>query len=152
MKRILLYIAALALALLGGRGTDIGSLRPVELVRLTEQGGILVLDTDTGDRGWGLSIDQVVEKLKETTSGEIYLDTADFLLLEEGTEVYLSDLRHYLKEKTAVAYAAGGIDLKEAVSYLRIHEPSGSMKEGKRPREKLILEAGKMILKKFQEN
>ena len=152
MRRILLYIGALALALLGGRGTDIGSLRPVELVRLTEQGGILILDTDTGDRGWGLTVGQAVEKLKETASGEIYLDTADYLLLEEGTEDYLPDLRHYLKEKTAVVYAVEGIDLKEAVAYLRIHEPTGTMKEGENPQEKLSLEAGKMILKNFQEN
>ena len=83
MKRLLLYIAALTLLLLADRGTDLGSLRPVELVQLTEEKGILVLKTDTGDSGWGLTLGQAVAKLKETTPGQIYLDTADYLLLEE---------------------------------------------------------------------
>lgn len=151
MKRILLYIGALALLLLANHGTDIGSLRPVELVQLTEQNGILILKTDTGDLGWGLTLSQAVAKLKETTPGQIYLDTADYLLLEEGTEQYLPQLRNYLKKGTRMAYTIEGLDLMDTAAYLRVHRPSRNMRGGIKPAEKLVSQAGKLSLKKIQE-
>ena len=151
MKRLLLYMCALALVLLADRGTDIGSLRPVELVQLKEWNGLLILETDTGDRGWGLTVEQAVGKLKETTPGQIYLDTADFLLLEEGMEKYLLQLSEYLKKNSRMIYASAGVDLQEAAAYLQVHKPSKCIKEWGNPAEKLVLEGGKMNLKKFQE-
>ena len=151
MKRILLYMSALALLLLGDQGTDIGTLRPVEVVQLTEERGVLILKTDTGDYGWGLTVEQAVRKLKETTPGEIYLDTADYLLLENGTEKYLNQLRVYLKKGTKVALAEQGLDLRAAAAYLRIHSPSRTIKKGMNPAETLVYEGGKMNLKKFQD-
>ena len=151
MKRLLLYIAALTLLLLADRGTDLGSLRPVELVQLWERNGILILETDTGDRGWGLTIDQAVAKLKETTPGQIYLDTADYLLLEEGTEQYLPQLHDYMKKGTRMAYSVEGLNLRDAAAYLRIHKPSRDIRRWRKPAEKLVLEAGRINLKKFQE-
>ena len=151
MKRLLLYMCALALLLLADRGTDIGSLRPVELVRLREWNGLLILETDTGDCGWGMTIAQTVAKLKETTPGQIYLDTADFLLLEEGTERYLPLIAEYLKRNTRVVYGARDVGLQDAAAYLRVHKPTSRIKEWGNPAEKLILEGGKMSLKKIKE-
>ena len=151
MKRILLYVAALALLVLGGQGTDIGRLRPVELVQVMEQNGLLILETDTGDRGWGLTVDQAVGKLKETTPGLIYLDTADYLLLEEGMEKYLPQLRKHLKKGTEMAYAPKGIDLIEVVEYLSVHKPSRTIGKWEKPAERLFMEGGKINLKNFEE-
>ena len=148
MKRLLLYMCALVLLLLADRGTDIGGLRPVELVQLREWNGLLILETDTGDRGWGLTIDQAVAKLKETTPGQIYLDTADFLLLGQGMERYLPQLTEYLKKKTRIAYGEN-VDLKDAAAYLQVHKPSESVANGRKPLEKLVLEGGKLNLKIF---
>ena len=150
-KRILLYIAALALLLLGGRGTDIGKLRPVETVQLYEKGELLFLATDTGDVGWGLTVEQAVRKLKETTPGQIYLDTADYLLVEPGVEEHLPAMREYLKARTRVAYGPEGIDLEAVSASFRIHQPSGTIGKRSKPAEMLSLEGGKIILKKFQE-
>ena len=144
-------MVALALLLMAGRGMDIGRLRPVEVVQLYEKAGLLFLKTDTGDVGWGLTIEQAVGKLKETTPAEIYLDTADYLLLEEGTEAYIPVLKAYLKGRTRVAYALENIDLEEAAAYLRIHRPSESLKRALKPQEKLEKRAGKIILKKIKE-
>ena len=144
-------MAALALLLMAGRGMDIGRLRPVEVVQLYEKAGLLFLKTDTGDVGWGLTIEQAVEKLKETTPAEIYLDTADYLLLEEGTEECIPVLKMYLKSKTKVVYAPEDIDLEEAAAYLRIHGPSKSLKKALKPGEKVEKAGGKIILKKIKE-
>ena len=149
MKHVLLYIGALALLLLADRGTDIGSLRPVELVQISERNGILILETDTGDLGWGLTLEQAVGKLKETTPGRIYLDTADYLLIEEGAEQYLPQLRNYLKKGTRMVCSAEGVNLQDAAAYLRIHKPSRDIRRWMKPAEKLVIEAGKINLKKF---
>lgn len=145
---MILYVLALALLFLGGRGTDIGRLRPVEAVKLYEKSGLLFLETDTGDMGWGLTVGQAVNKLKETTPGEIYLDTAGYLLLEEGLEEYLPTLRPHLKNRTRMVYGPENMDLAEAVDYLKVHRPSGTVGEYRKPVEILTMEGGKIILKK----
>ena len=150
-NRRIFYVLVLAVLLLGGRGTDIGQLRPVEVVRVYEKAGLLFLETDTGDAGWGLTVDEAVKKLKETTMGEIYLDTADYLLLEEGIDDCLGEVRTYLKKKTKMAYSEGKIDLEVAASYLRVHSPSETVGNGNKPMEMLSFEGGKIILKKFKE-
>ena len=150
-RRIVLYIVSLALLLMGGRGMDIGRLRPVEVVQLYEKAGLVFLKTDTGDVGWGLTVDQAVKKLKETTPGEVYLDTADYLLLEEGTEEYLPVLKAYLKGGTRVAHAMEDVDLEEAAAYLRMHRPLERLKNTVKPKEKIEKSAGKIILKNIKE-
>ena len=144
-------MAALALLLMGGRGTDIGRLRPVEVVQLYEKAGLLFLKTDTGDVGWGLTVEQAVNQLKETTPARIYLDTADYLLLEEGNEDCIPLLKTYLKGKTKVAYAPEDIDLGEVAAYLHIHGPSESLKKVLKPGEKVEKAGEKIILKKIKE-
>ena len=121
------------LLLLGRNGTDIGQLRPVEMVQLYEKNGLLFLETDTGDVGWGLTVDEAVKKLKETTPGQIYLDTADYLLIEEGIEKSLPALQSYLKKSTVIAYGAEEIDLQKAVAYLQVHRPSEKIGSGNNP-------------------
>ena len=150
-NRIVLYSLALALVLLGRGGTDIGQLRPVEVVQLYEKNGLLILETDTGDMGWGLTVDEAVRKLKETTPGQIYLDTADYLLIEEGTEASIPALRPYLKRGTAMAFGPEGVDLQEAAAYFRVHRPSEKVGKGSKPIEKLAFEGGKIILKNIEE-
>ena len=150
-NRIMLYGITLLLLLLGRGGTDIGRLRPVEVVQLYERNGLLFLETDTGDMGWGLTIDEAVWKLKEATSGVIYLDTANGLLIEEGTEVCLPALRPYMKKRTAVAYGPEEMDLQEAAAYLRVHRPTETVENGANPKETLAFEGGKIILKNIKE-
>ena len=150
-NRIVLYGLVLALLLLGRGGTDIGQLQPVEVVQLYEKNGLLILKTDTGDMGWGLTVDEAVRKLKETTPGQIYLDTADYLLIEEGVEASIPALRPYLKRRTTMAFGPEGVDLQETAAYLRVHRPSEKVGKGDKPIEKLVFEGGKIILKNIEE-
>ena len=150
-NRIVLYGLVLALLLLGRGGTDIGQLQPVEVVQLYEKNGLFILKTDTGDMGWGLTVDEAVRKLKETTPGQIYLDTADYLLIEEGVEASIPALRPYLKRRTTMAFGPEGVDLQETAAYLRVHRPSEKVGKGSKPIEKLVFEGGKIILKNIEE-
>ena len=146
-KKWICYAASLALVLLAGKRVDIGRLRPVEVVRLREINGILLLETDTGDKGWGLTVEQALEKMKKTTAGVVYLDTADYLLIENGMEGHLPALRDYLKKKTTMAYAGKDIPLEEVAEFLRNHRPSRTIGGWSRPGEKLVEENGKIIQK-----
>ena len=48
-KWLYMLLLALAAFLLPGKGTDVGELIPVELVRLTAGDGVFVAAADTGD-------------------------------------------------------------------------------------------------------
>ena len=146
-SRILFYIMALTLLFLNRGGTDIGRLRPVEVIQLYEKNGFLFLETDTEDLGWGVTVEEAVKKLKETTPGQIYLDTADYLLVEDGADKYLEDVLPYLKRSTLVAYGPEKLDLQEVAAYLRVHRPTVTIGSDMNPKETLAYENEKIILK-----
>ena len=122
MKRILIYIAALAvLGLAPIKGTDIGSLHPVEVILICRDGDNVLLYTDTGDWGKGTDGISALKNLKETTPGTIYLDTAEYLLIAEGSEEIAEQLRPVLKKSVRICMAEKEVDLKEAALFLPVH-------------------------------
>lgn len=122
MKRIVIYIAVLALLTLAPvKSAEIGKLRPVEVVVVHRQEDMLVLSTDTGDVGSGTDALAALENLKATTPGTIYLDTAEYLLLTEGAEDAVQQLRNVLKKSVRVCMADSVVDLKEAAKFLPVH-------------------------------
>ncbi len=145
------YLAALLGAILIPiRRTDVGKLQPIELIAVSEENGVLRLETDTEDMGDGHTIEEAVADLKETTPGVVYLDIAEYLLLEPGCEEYLDELQVWLKGSTLVCINEGVIDLKNTAKYLNAHKPKVSLKEanaGVKP-EILAIEGEKMYLKK----
>jgi hypothetical protein len=124
MKRGILYLAVLSIMLLSPMGrTDIGKLRPVETVMLYEAHGQVVLETDTEDRGSGATVALALRDMKENSSGVIYMDTADYLLLGEGAESWVPELRGLLKGKVEVCMAEKEVDIRLAGSFLSVHKP-----------------------------
>ena len=73
MKRIMVYIAALAASLLlPMRGMDVGKLQPVGLIQLYIEDETVFIVTDTGDSGCGKTVEAAFENLEQTTSGVIF--------------------------------------------------------------------------------
>ena len=122
MKRILLYIGILA-ALLAApvERLDVGKLRPVQVVWVYKENDWMVIQTDTGDIGIGETVGQALKNMEDTTSGVIYLDTADYLLLSKEAEDTAIELQKVLKPKTQMCYAESEIDIKEAGRFLSAH-------------------------------
>ena len=150
MKKILLYILLLAAAVaIPQQGTDVGKLLPVEVVRLDKAGEQVRISTDVGAGGVGATVKDAIENMKATTAGEIFLDTADFLLVTESGQEELAAIKEQLKPTVRVCAANGEIDLKDAASYLAVHKPSLQLRqcaaEDKLPT--LEEENGKIILK-----
>lgn len=130
MKRIVIYIIVLLLLTLAPvKGADIGSLHPVEILKIYEENREVYVQTDTGDWGKGATGQAALEHLKETTAGTIYLDTAKYLLLEEGTEAVAEEIRPLLKKSVRLCNADQGVDLEEVASFLSVHGTLPQMEE-----------------------
>lgn len=119
MKRFFIYIAAIAaLWWAPVEGAEVARLHPVEVVLIYQEGNQVVIATDTGDVGEGDSGISALENLKATTSGTIYLDTAEYLLITEGAEDVAQELRHSLKKSVQVCMADREVDPKAAAEFL----------------------------------
>ena len=124
MRRMILYLGILAAVFWAGDpGTDIGMLIPVETVCIQKQGEEIVIQADSGDRGAGATMKQAAEDLKEKADGVIYLDTADYLILNSEAEVLLPQLQNNQKQEVALCEADEQIDVEKATSFLRAHTP-----------------------------
>lgn len=128
--KILLYIALLlCVCFLPVEGTDVGKLIPVEVIAISESEGMVTVRTDTGDRGTGDDLSTAFADLKDAASGVIYLDTAEYLLLEQGMEDWVDIAETYLKGNTKVCTAQEGIPLDAIAKYLSVHQPGVRLNE-----------------------
>lgn len=124
MRRMIVYFGILAAVLWAGDpGTDIGMLIPVETVFIQKQGDTIVIQTDSADTGTGATIKQAAEDLKEKADGVIYLDTADYLILNREAEALLYQLQSNQKQEVALCKADEQIDVQKATPFLRAHRP-----------------------------
>ena len=119
--RILLYIIILAsLFFAPVDRLDIAKLEPVEAVAVYMEEGRVTLQTDGEDMGRGDTAQEALADLKENALAVIYLDTADYLLIGDGTEEVAKDLRQYLRESVQTGKYNGG-NVKEEAKYLDVH-------------------------------
>ena len=118
-----LIIALIALAVLGRTetvATDINQLEPVAAVQiLSDQEGVWVL-TDTGSSGYGESLDQALDNLHNAAPARIFLDTAQYLLVDK--EEHLPELWNHLRPACRVCLANNPVDLELAADYLKVHD------------------------------
>ena len=122
--RILLYIVILVAMLFAPvTRLDIAKLEPVEAVAVTIEEGNVRLETDTGSVGQGKTVSQALEDLKTNATLIIYLDTAQYLLVDDGAEETSEELRKYLSKSVITARYNGG-EITEEVLYLNAHRLS----------------------------
>ena len=126
MKKWLIPIAALAAVAVFSRlphpARDIADLKPVRAVYIHMEGRNFHVQTDTGDSGSGPDLAHACQDLRSKADGEIFLDTAEFLILDPKvpiTEVFDSLLRPDCR----VTFTDGLPDLEKAAAYLSQHPP-----------------------------
>lgn len=131
MRRWLVYgIAVLGVGLLRlfpFLPTDVAKLHPVEVLHLSEKDGKILLQTDTGQWGVGDTVALALEDMKKTALGTIFLDTADYLLIQAGCEHLLEEMAPRLRPGCYVCVQTGPVDLKQVASYLRTHIPNATL-------------------------
>lgn len=130
MKKWLYLAGALAavgiLARLPHPARDIFKLEPVRAVYLYPDGGRLCIETDTGDFGSGADLTEAAADLRANADGEIFLETAAFLILDPavppGPELYT-----HLRPGCKVCYTDAAPDLAAAAEYLSVHPPETTL-------------------------
>ena len=124
MKRWLVCAALIFLVAASGympfSGSDVGTLQPVELISLSVSEDLITVKTDTGDMGQGSDIDSAFSDLKRTAAGKVFLETADYLLIDQKGLLYLPRLTAILRPACKVCVTNDDVDLKKAAEYLRI--------------------------------
>ena len=101
MKRRILYgLITLAALLVPLQRQDIATLEPIQAVYLDREGTQLILRTDTDDLGTGESAEKALNVMKYESTGIVYLDTAQFLLVSENA---LEDVVQMIRRRRRVA-------------------------------------------------
>lgn len=118
MKRWLLaFLALLAVTALPTQGSDIGKLHPVGLLFVSWKDGMICIETDTGDYGKGEDLRLALLDMEAASTGEIFLETTEYLVLTESVQAFLPQLQTTLRAGTKVFL--GQIDnLEKAYAYL----------------------------------
>lgn len=129
MKQLLVYLAvALGLTLLPG-GTDVGKLAPAQVVQIYAEEEKWVVRTDLGNEGKGESLEEAFGDLQLRTPGEVFLDTAEYLLISGEAAGELPVLKRWLKKNCLVCINDGVEDLESAAAYLEAHPPGQRLKD-----------------------
>lgn len=130
MKRWIVYALVMGLALLVWpvEKTDVGELKPVELLYISysDENRVLV-ETDTGDWGTGDTLDAALSDLKATASGNIFLDTADYLVIHRNAVTLLPQLWDILRPATQVCM--GSEAREETADFLSAHKPGATLND-----------------------
>lgn len=130
MKRWLAYLAILVLCgTSANRGTDIGKLAPVEVVWAEEKAGQIYLETDTGNMGRGADAQSALQNMKATASGTIFLETADYVIIEQGKEDLLVQMYDILRPSCEVCVALSMPVLKNAAEFMAAHESGITLRQ-----------------------
>ena len=126
MKKWLLPIAALAAVAIFSRlphpARDIADLKPVRAVYIHMEGRTLHIETDTGDSGSGPDLAEASADLRSKADGEIFLDTAEFLILDPEVPI-TGEIFALLRPDCRVTFTDASPDLEKAAAYLAQHPP-----------------------------
>lgn len=135
MKKGLYLAAAIAgfgiLARLPHPARDISKLEPVRLVYIYEEAGKVCMETDTGDHGSGETLTEAEADMRARADGEIFLETAEFLLLDPDVSIR-ADLFALLRPACKVFYTRERPDLAASARFLAAHPPENTLRELRR--------------------
>lgn len=129
MKRWLLYVAMLMAAMvLPDSGTELGELNPISLLYITKENGQVVVTTDLAERGRGETLQSAINDLELTTSGHIFLNTVENLILTEDSVYLLPNLGKVLRPTVRVCLSDGELPIENMSEYLHTHIPKEMLK------------------------
>lgn len=147
MKRwiigILTVAAVWGLPKLSHPAADIGKLKPVEVIQIIVVEESVTIRTDSGDYGTGENLTAALEKLRESADGEVFLDTADQLILTGNPTGEWQSIFEMLRPSSGVCVAGAETDLEQAAKYLAMHPPKVTLRDlraGEGTPEHLIME------------
>jgi hypothetical protein len=116
------FLAAAILSRLPHPAVDIARLDPVRSVYLYMDGAELTIETDSGDSGTGADLEAAYAALRTNAHREIFLDTAEFLILDPDVPI-TEAFYELLRPTTKVVFSNEKPNLETISDYLTIHPP-----------------------------
>lgn len=130
MKRwVLLLLLGALLLCKPFSATDVARLKPVDVIRVSTTNGGILVETDTGETGTGQDLDSAFENLKKTADGEIFLETADRLLISPQAVELLPELTDYLRPGCNICVEMCAVELDLVSDFLDTHEPGLTLQD-----------------------
>lgn len=130
MRRWIVMLAALlAFRLLPSAGTELSKLRPASLLYVNTQGKQIQLTTDTGDAGSGETLEAALQNMRDSSSGVIYLDTVEHLMVANSAAYLMPQLAELLRPTVRLCRAEGELNPEEAGAFLQAHIPRNQLHE-----------------------
>ena len=99
------FLAAAILSRLPHPAVDIARLDPVRAIYLYMDGAAMTIETDSGDSGSGADLEAAYADLRNNADREIFLDTAEFLILDPNVPI-TEDFYELLRPTTQVVCSA----------------------------------------------
>ena len=116
------FIAAAILSRLPHPAVDIARLDPVRAIYLYMDGAAMTIETDSGDSGTGADLEAAYADLRNNAHREIFLDTAEFLILDPDVPI-TEAFYELLRPTTQVVFSNEKPNLETISDYLTIHPP-----------------------------
>ena len=128
--RIVLYIVILsALFFAPLQRMEIANLEPIQAVWMYREDGDVVLETDTDDKGRGVTVVDALNDMKNNSPGIVYLDTAQYLFVSEIDKKEIYAIMPYLKKTVRLCIWDGQADIESAIKYADSHKTCLKMKQ-----------------------
>lgn len=145
----LLAAAAIAVVLPTGHGTDVAKLSPVEVVYIYMEEGKVCVQADTGDLGTGYSWQGALEDMQLTSSAEVFLETAEYILVTEQTRQWIPELAGIFRPSAKLLLVTGEVEVTDLLPFLRAQTMNGDLKDflvGKTTLPKLMIALGRYYI------
>ena len=101
---------------------EIANLKPIEAIWINNDMEFVKIETDTGDLGFGKTIEEAVDDLKKNSTGIIYLDTAKFVFADEMSNGELIAFKPFVKRNVRLCIWSGEGSFADAVQYADAHD------------------------------
>ena len=116
--RIILYcIILLSLLFAPLQRIEIASLEPIQAVWLYQENEKIILQTDTENIGMGTTIEEALTNMKESSTGIVYLDTAQYVFVSVEAQQQIVMLRSFVKSSVRLCKWEGQGSIQEAVAH-----------------------------------
>ena len=92
-----------------------------------------------GAEGRGESVAAALENMRASTPGYIFLETADYLIIQRGSQALLQQAYTVLRPSCMVCMAEEIPDMQNVARFLEIHESSVTLRENRVEKGRLPL-------------